>query len=82
MFSFRGLKELEMYIHVPEFIHRKPKTRSYALTVKCGIGMTAIRAAKCVAHILYTVLCSICVNNYVSFVYFGLNSGHENGRLR
>ena len=60
VFSFRGLKELEMYIHVPEFIHRKPKTRSYALTVKCGIGMTAIRAAKCVAHILYRVLCSMC----------------------
>jgi hypothetical protein len=40
--------------------------------------MTAIGAAKCVAYILYTV----CVNNYVSFVYFGLNSGHENGRLR
>ena len=53
-------------------------SRSAALTVKCGIGMTAIGAAKCVAHILYTV----CVNNYVSFVYFGLNSGHEHGRLK
>ena len=31
-----------------------------ALTVKCGIGMTAIGAAKCVAHILDTVLCSMC----------------------
>ena len=75
-------------MYIPEFIHRKPKaiglthSRCAALTVKCGIGMTAIGAAKCVAHILYTVLCSICVNNYVSFVYFGLNSGHENGRLR
>jgi hypothetical protein len=24
----------------------------------------------------------VFVNNYVSFVYFGLSSGHEKGRLR
>ena len=53
-------------MYIPEFIHRKPKaiglthSRCAALTVKCGIGMTAIGAAKCVAHTLYTVLCSIC----------------------
>jgi hypothetical protein len=35
-------------------------SRCKALTVKCGIGMTAIGAAKRVAHILYTVLCSMC----------------------
>jgi hypothetical protein len=52
-------------MYIPEFIHRKPKaglthSRYVALTVKCGIGMTAIGAAKCVAHTLYTVLCIIC----------------------
>ena len=35
-------------------------SRCTALTVKCGIEMTAIGAAKCVAHILYTVLCCMC----------------------
>ena len=35
-------------------------SRCAALTVKCGTGTTAIGAAKCVAHILYTVLCSMC----------------------
>jgi hypothetical protein len=57
-------------------------SRCAVLTVKCGIGTTAIGAAKCVAHIYYIQYFVVCVNNYVSFVYFGLNSGHENGRLR
>ena len=35
-------------------------SRCAALTVKCGIGMTDIGAAKCVTHTLYTVLCSMC----------------------
>ena len=33
-------------------------------------------------HIHYKQYFVVFVNNYVSFVYFGLNSGHEKGRLR
>ena len=33
-------------------------------------------------YIYYIQYFVVFVNNYVSFVYFGLISGHENGRLR
>jgi hypothetical protein len=62
-------------------------SNSYVLEKKTqinyvGISKRSNHFQRDVLHIYYIQYFVVFVNNYVSFVYFGLNFGHENGRLR